>query len=121
MLQSIPADRRYVQGLSGLGSLDAKYLLKRLLARRLPSYPTGRKKGSGALPLERYFDDGPLADVFDRYEPPSVVPEEMLSDHVDSFGPVTWNLITYAVWRDRVLRNPDIEAVGATVAYRAEV
>jgi asparagine synthetase B (glutamine-hydrolysing) len=119
--QSIPADRRYVQGLSGLGSLDAKYLLKRLLTRRLPSYPTGRKKGNGALPLERYFEDGPLADVFDRYEPPSVVPEGMLSDHVDSFGPVTWNLITYAVWRDRVLRNPDVEAVGATVAYRADV
>jgi hypothetical protein len=45
----------------------------------------------------------------------------MLSDHVDSFGPVTWNLITYAVWRDRVLRNPDLEPVPATVDYRDAV
>lgn len=114
---SVPADRRYVQGLSGLGALDAKYLLKRLLARRLPDYPTGRKKGAGALPVERYFEEGPLADVFGRYELPSFVPASMRADHVESFGPVTWNLITYAVWRDRVLRNPDLGQVPGTRRY----
>jgi asparagine synthase (glutamine-hydrolysing) len=118
---SVPADRRYVRDSFAVGLPTPKYLLKRLLSRRCPRYPTDRKKGSGALPVRRYFEEGTLANVFDRYDPPAVVPERMRSDHVESFGPVTWNLITYAVWRDRVLRNPDLDPVPASVAYRAEI
>lgn len=111
---SVPADRRYIQGIPQIGQLDAKYLLKRLLARRLPAYPTGQEKGSGSLPLGRFFANGVLADVFERYSPPEFVPDSMVPDHVASFGPVTWNLVTYAVWRDRVLTNPALEPLPET-------
>ena len=39
----------------------------------------------------------------------------MRSDHVESFGPVTRSLITYTIWRDRVLRNPDLDPIPASV------
>ena len=45
-----------------------------------------------------------LADAFGRHDPPTVAPERVPSDHVESFGPVARNLITYAVRRGRVLR-----------------
>lgn len=108
---AVPASRRYVQGLDAVGDLESKHLLKSLLAERCPGYPVGQRKGSGALPVERYFETGPLAPVFDRYDPPAFVPESMYSDHVDAYGPVTWNLVTYAVWRDRVLDDPSLEPV----------
>ncbi len=117
----VPPDRRYVQGPSNLHSLQPKYLLKRLLERRLPAYPTDREKGAGALPVERYFTDGSLADVFERYEPPAFVPDAMRADHVESFGPVTWNLVTYAVWRDRVLRNAGLDTVPGTRRYEVSL
>ncbi len=113
---AVPTHRRYIQGLRDVGTLgprylEPKYLLKSLLAERCADYPVKQQKGSGALPIERYFESGPLATVFDRYDPPAFIPDSMYADHVESYGPVTWNLITYAIWRDRVLSNPDIEPV----------
>ena len=113
---SIPAEDRYI---GRLGSFTSKHLLKSLLVDRLPAYPARQPKGAGSLPVERYFDDGPLADVFERYEPPSFVPDSMREEHVEQFGPVTWNLVTFAVWRDRVLQNPNVSRVpGTTVVER---
>lgn len=108
---SIPGERRYI---GGRGSFTPKHLLKSLLEGRLPAYPTRQRKGAGSLPVERYFADGPLAGVFERYDPPAFVPESLHADHVEQFGPVTWNLVTFAVWRDRVLENPDLSRVPGT-------
>jgi asparagine synthase (glutamine-hydrolysing) len=113
---SVPAEARYV---GGAGSFTPKHLLKSLLGRRLPSYPVRQPKGSGSLPVGRYFESGPLADVFDRYEPPAFVPDSLYSDHVERFGPVTWNLITFAVWRDRVLDDPDLSRMAGTRVVEA--
>ena len=111
---AVPAAKRYVQGARGVRDLRQKYLLKNLLDFRLLGYDTDREKGSGALPLARYFDEGPLADVFERYDPPAFVPDGLHAAHVESFGPLTWNLLTYAVWRDRILENPAVERVEGT-------
>ncbi|GGN98135.1 asparagine synthase-related protein [Haloarcula pellucida] len=113
---SVPPARRYV---GGRGSFTPKHLLKSLLKRRLPAYPVRQPKGAGSLPVERYFEDGPLTNVFERYDPPEFVPAAMYEDHVEQFGPVTWNLITFAIWRDRVLQNPDLSRVEGTTVVEA--
>lgn len=111
---SVPAEKRYIQGATAGRDLTQKYHLKSLLQNRLPEYPTRQKKGSGSLPIERYFEEGALADIFERYDAPNFVPERMRSDHVESYGPLTWNLITFAVWRDRILDNPDLATVSGS-------
>jgi asparagine synthase (glutamine-hydrolysing) len=111
----VPAERRYVTR-RGTG-LVTKYLLKDLLDRRLPSYATDKKKGSGVLPFERYRSDGPLSDAFERYEVPEFVPANHREAAVERSGRQAWNLLTYAVWRDRVLRSPDLEPTSATRTF----
>ncbi|AQL44629.1 hypothetical protein BV210_17825 (plasmid) [Halorientalis sp. IM1011] len=113
---SVPADRRFVQGPTAGRDLSTKYLLKRLLDRRLPEYPTDREKGAGVLPFERYLADGPLAGVFDRYPLPSFVPSGDRSTVVES-GRQAWNVLTYAVWRDRVQQNAALDPVPSTQRY----
>lgn len=115
---SVPAEKRFVQGPTAGRDLATKYLLKRLLERRLPEYPTDREKGAGVLPFERYLADGPLAGAFDRYPVPSFVPERERSAVVEESGRQAWNLLTYAVWRDRVQRNEALEPVAATSKYQ---
>jgi len=117
---SMPAERRYVEGLASIRSRSAKYVPKRLLKRRLPGYPVYREKGAGSLPVERYVESGPLSDAFERYDPPAFVPDALRAAHVESFGPVTWNLLTWAVWRDRVLQNPAVERVAGTEEHVVE-
>ncbi|WP_101295441.1 asparagine synthase-related protein [Halegenticoccus soli] len=106
---SVPASRRYVEGPPRARRLRTKHLLKRLLARRLPSYPTTQPKGAGVLPFERYFEEGALTGVFDRYDVPEFVPDELREAAIEDSGRQAWNLVTYAVWRDRVLRDPALE------------
>lgn len=114
---SVPPDRRYVEGLDALPDLQPKHLLKSLLAERLPSYPTGRPKGNGSLPIRRYVESGPLSEVFDRYRPPRFLPPSARARHVESSGPLTWPLLTFAVWRDRVRDEPDLEPVHHTETH----
>jgi hypothetical protein len=114
---STPPTRRYVPAprrALARRSLRPKYLLKTLLDRRRPGYPTERPKGSGALPIDRYFAAGPLADAFDRYELPAVVPRSAREPIVAGEAPVAWNLLTYAVWRDEVLASPDVGRLPGT-------
>jgi len=92
-----------------------KYLLKDLLHRRLPDYPTKQRKGQSLLPTGRYLEDGPLADVFDRYALPSFVPWEHRSLVRDGTEELSWYAANYAIWRDRVHENDDLEPVASTV------
>jgi len=79
-----------------------------------PGLRHGQAEGGGVFPRERFFESGCLEDVFDRYEPPSFVPESMYEDHVESWGPLTWNLVTWAIWRDQVLENDDLAVLDGT-------
>jgi len=117
---SVPVERRYATDHRLPGQMTVKPLPKRLLNRRLPAYDTGKPKGSGAYPRERFFEDGPLAGVFERYDPPAFVPERLYADHVERYGPLTWNLITFAVWRDRVFENDDLAPVPGTTEVRCD-
>lgn len=110
----VPADRRFIQGPAAGRDLTTKYLLKRLLSRRLPDYPTQREKGAGVLPFERYVSDGPLADVFDTYDVPAFVPDGQRQAVLEESGRQAWNVLTYAVWRDLVQQNADLTAVAGT-------
>jgi hypothetical protein len=112
--QSIPASERYATDRLLPQRSTTKHLPKRLLDRRLPAYDTDKPKGGGVFPRERFFESGCLEDVFDRYEPPSFVPESMYEDHVESWGPLTWNLVTWAIWRDQVLENDDLAVLDGT-------
>lgn len=94
----VPPTWRYRKG------LEQKHLLKTLLDERLPAYSTTKSKGSGGLPLPRYLADGPLADGFDRYAPPPIVDADRARAAMTEAPEFAWNLLTYAMWRDRVLR-----------------
>jgi|GEM_PF-662914 len=112
--QSIPASERYADDSLLPHRSTTKHVPKRLLDRRLPAYDTDKPKGGGVFPRERFFESGCLQDVFDRYEPPSFVPDSMYEDHVESWGPLTWNLVTWAIWRDHVLENDDLGVLDGT-------
>lgn len=102
---AVPASKRYVWGLRRARDLHQQYLLTVLLSRRLPEYPVDREKRPGVL-LDRRFEGEALAGGFDGYQLPTFVPASAHPSHVECFEPLTWNRVTYAVWRDRVLRIP---------------
>lgn len=111
---AVPAGRRYVQGLRNATSLSTKYIPKSLLSRRLPDYPVHRGTGADSLPLERYVEDGPFQSAFERYDPPAFLTAASYDRHVDSYGSLTWALLTYSVWRDRILLADDLDLVPGT-------
>ena len=92
-----------------------KGLLKRLLARYVPSYPVARQKGSTGLPLERFFRSGPLAGAIGAYRRPDFVTQPLLFDIASSGGQVAWNLLTYQVWHEQVLMNRQLSPIGTRV------
>jgi hypothetical protein len=98
----IPARKRYDKGLSG------KWTLKRLLRRRVPGYKINRRKLATGLPFARFYEAGPLAGIWDRYDVPDVIPLGLRQELVGNPTPVTWNAITHAIWTERVVRNPDL-------------
>jgi asparagine synthetase B (glutamine-hydrolysing) len=110
----VPVDRRYMKGLEG------KYLLKQLLKNRLPTYPVNQKKGSTRPPFEQYFKEGALKDIWERYEMPNFF-DESIRRHISAHpSDLTWSSITFAIWRDKVLRNPDLQRIPGTLALEWE-
>jgi hypothetical protein len=110
---AVPATRRYARFARPTRThptrvVSYKYLLKDLLADRLPEYDTAKPKGHSLLPFQRYLDDGPLADVFERYSVPEFVPLATRDRVRDGTGEVAWYAANYAVWRDRILENDDL-------------
>jgi len=91
-----------------------KYLLKDLLESKLPAYDGSKPKGHGLLPFGRYLEDGPLADVFDRYPLPAFIPARSRETVRDGTGEVTWYAANFAIWRDRVLENDALERFTTT-------
>lgn len=82
----------------------AKHLLKDLLARRLPGYPVDQRKGSSGLPFARFWLTGPLRGVTERYPMPDFLDPRLQRRIVNEPGWLAWNLFTFALWEQRVLR-----------------
>lgn len=97
-----------------LKGLETKYLLKRLLQRRLPAYPVGQRKGYGALQFPDLYPNGPLAEVWERYPVPEAFATEPDRSLLDVPSQATWNLIALAVWKQRIQQNPALEAVAGS-------
>jgi asparagine synthetase B (glutamine-hydrolysing) len=109
---SIPADERYIRGLEG------KYILKRLLKRRLQSYPVGQRKGSTALaPFPRYYTAGPLSRIWDAYEMPDFIEGEAKKLILSLPLNTTYSAVSYAIWKRRVLENRHLEPLPSAQRY----
>ena len=106
----MPARKRYYKGFTG------KWMLKELLTRRVNGYQVNKRKLATGLPFERYFEAGPLTGVWDQYEIPAVIPEELRSGVRTSPSPLTWKAITHAIWERRVLSNHHLEPHPAAIA-----
>ncbi len=106
----VPARQRYYRGFAG------KWMLKELLARRLPDYRVNKRKLATGLPFARYYANGPLARVWDRYEVPSVIPAELHDAIRSAPSPMTWKAITHAIWLDQVVKDADLAAHPAALA-----
>ncbi len=101
-LARVPIEERYVQG------LRAKWILKDLLGQRLPGYPINQRKKATALPYERFYEHGPLTGIWDRYDVPDIFRGKKRDALVAAPSTSTWNAITYAMWEQRVARNPEL-------------
>ena len=99
---SVPALLRYIKG------LRSKHVLKSLLGRRLPGYPIDTLKGGGGLPLERFVLSGPLHRFLQRYSVPDFLANYDVDRLFQEPNWFTWNVITYAIWYKRVVRNPAV-------------
>ena len=114
-LRKVPATQRYVKGLAG------KWVLKEMLGQRLPDYPVNQRKNATGLPFERFYLEGPLRDIWNRYDVPEFFPADRQSAMVDRPSPVTWYAISHAIWSDRVERNADLTPLPSVVEYLAPI
>ena len=96
----IPANERYLRRFEG------KYLLKGLLRRRLPAYPTGQRKGATLLaPFPQYYRAGPLSRIWENYQVPDFIRGPGKDRVVTAPLRLTYNAISYAIWTHRVREN----------------
>ena len=112
-IRRVPADRRYIRGMSG------KWVLKGILGRRLPDYSVNQRKLATGLPFERYYTDGPLTRIWDRYEVPDFIDPSIRDEVVSTPSETTWHAITHAVWLDRIGRNPNVDPIPSSTKYEA--
>jgi asparagine synthase (glutamine-hydrolysing) len=79
-----------------------KHLLKKLLTKRLPTYPINQRKLSGVVPIPRYTSSGPLEHWQEQYPPPDFIDAATLDEmHKNDQGALLHTLI-YSVWRSRI-------------------
>ena len=114
-LTRVPVEERYIRG------LRAKWILKDLLARRLPPYPTNQRKKATALPYERFYRAGPLTTIWNDYDVPAIFTGAKRDELVREPSTSTWNAITYAIWKQRVAENPDLRPHAAKVTASFDV
>lgn len=99
----MPARIRYYKRFFG------KWVLRELLAKRLPEYRVTKPKLFTGLPFERYFEDGPLTGIWERYEIPDVVPTELHDEVRTRPTPLSWKAMTHAAWRQTVVTNSQLQ------------
>ncbi len=104
-VSAIPVKDRYLAK-----DRQAKPWLKKLLARRLPGYPVTARKGTTQFPIDEFFaSGGPLRNVWEKYTMPEPFLSAADADIRHSWSDLNWNVLGYAVWRDRVLQNPSLQ------------
>ncbi len=101
----VPAADRYIKGMRN------KYLLKDLLQKRVPTYPVDQRKGFTNVPFSRYYKEGPLSRVWERYEVPDFIESDLARKIVQAGNWMTWNAVSYAILKKRVLDNSDLAPV----------
>ncbi len=114
-LATIPVRDRYVRGLS------AKWILKKLLTQRLPQYPVKQRKKATALPWQRFYIDGPLTGVWNRYSVPELFDGDLRNGIMEEPTANTWTAISYSIWVERVVRNDGLDPHPARIEARYEV
>jgi asparagine synthase (glutamine-hydrolysing) len=107
---SVPSPARYVRG------RESKPIPKRLLAERLPAYDVSKSKGNGNLPVRRFLREDPLSDAERRYALPEFAPDSSWEAVVERSHGLAWILLSWAIWRDRVLEAEDVAVAPHTHA-----
>ncbi len=118
LAMSIPMPRRILR--DGV----VKHVAKSLLARRVPLYPVLTRKGGSDVPRTRFLQEGPLKDIFHGQGLPCFWPEEkrdilLYPRRESSF--LAMNALSYTLWQNRVLKNPDLEGVPGTRTFTVPI
>jgi len=99
----IPAEERFIRNHEG------KYILKSLLKRRVPDYPTGQRKGNTALVnFPQCYKTGVLARIWNEYEVPDFIVGETREKIISSPLNMTYSAIAFAIWKRRVYENTNL-------------
>lgn len=106
---SIPATERYEDGIRG------KYVIADLLRQRLPAYPASTKDPI-RVPYVEDYRSGPLGTVWEAYDLPDFFSGPERRRLLEHPGLPAWNAITWAIWRDRIERNPGLTPLPSTVS-----
>lgn len=108
---AFPRRLRYAQG------ERMKHLLKDLLRARVPTFDSDAAKIGGDVPFQRYFRSGPLKEAFARYAMPDGVDAETAAATQAQPDMLTWNLLSFAIWRDEVLKDRTLAPPPGTRAF----
>jgi asparagine synthase (glutamine-hydrolysing) len=111
---AVPSPERPSRG------LRTKHLLKDLLRKRLPAYPVDQKKYFLDIPFAEHFHTGSLSGIWQDYTVPEMFEGEVRARLTAESSQTTWNAITFAVFQETVLRNPNLAAAPATVSLSLE-
>ena len=114
-LATVPLEERYVVG------LRAKWMLKDLLKSKVPDYPIDQRKKATALPWKRFYTNGPLTGIWDRYDVPDIFTGELERHVTETPTAATWTAISYAIWDQRIAKNPNLTTVGTVNTYTRSV
>ena len=112
-LSRIPLGERYITG------LRAKWILKDLLRQKVPDYPVDQRKKATALPWGRFYTSGVLSDIWERYDIPDFLPTSIHDELRTRPSATAWNAITWAMWDERIRRNPDLRPHAAVESLSA--
>src|SRR5690606_7187538 len=104
----LPSPSRFVQ------RGRTKPVLRELLSRRVPQYPVNQPKGGSGLPFSRYHTDGPLVGALGNHDRPDFISRALWAQLEAAPSWTAWNILTFVIWRDRVLREPQLTPVPGT-------
>jgi asparagine synthetase B (glutamine-hydrolysing) len=83
---------------------ESKHLLKKLLVRRLPTYPIRQRKLSGAVPFPRYAHRGPLEHWQEQFPPPDFIDAATLEVIQNSDRGALLHTLLYSIWISRIAK-----------------
>ena len=111
---SIPIENRYTK------DQQKKYILKTLLKQKLPEYPVDIRKLGTGLPRTRYCLEGPFKEYFKDHPVPDFIDTRFHDLIKNPRWDTSWmifNLITYTIWQEQILKNPTLCLVPGTQCF----